>query len=70
MNSKHLTGRAADLAAVIDGEVRWDWPLYHKLAEAAKRAAKECGVAIVWAVIGARSRTALTSSWHDIRNSA
>ena len=48
MNSKHLTGRAVDLAAMIDGEVRWDWPLYHKLAKAMKDAAAECGVKIVW----------------------
>ena len=48
MNSKHITGRAVDLAAVIDGEVRWDWPLYHKLAKAMKTAAAECGVPIVW----------------------
>ncbi len=48
MNSKHLTGRAVDLAAMIDGEVRWDWPPYHKLAKAMKDAAAECGVKIVW----------------------
>lgn len=48
MASRHLTGHAVDLAALVGGEVRWDWPLYHKLAEAMKRAAKECGVAIVW----------------------
>jgi len=48
LNSKHITGRAVDLAAVIDGEVRWDWPLYYKLAEAMKQAAQECGVKIVW----------------------
>ena len=48
MNSKHLTGRAVDLAAMVDGEVRWDWPLYHKLAKAMKDAADECGVKIVW----------------------
>lgn len=48
MNSKHLIGRAVDLAAVIDGEVRWDWPLYHKLAKAMKDAAAACGVKIVW----------------------
>lgn len=48
MKSKHLDGRAVDLAATVDGEVRWDWPLYSKLAEAMKAAAKQCGVAIVW----------------------
>ena len=48
MNSKHLVGRAVDLAAVVEGEVRWDWPLYHKLAKAMKDAANELGVKIVW----------------------
>lgn len=48
MNSKHLIGRAFDVAAVVDGEVRWDWPLYAKLASAIKQAAKEQGVVIVW----------------------
>ena len=48
MNSRHLTGHAVDLVAYIGAEVRWDWPLYHKLAAAMKAAAKELGVAIVW----------------------
>ena len=48
MNSKHLTGRAVDLAAVVSGGVRWDWPLYAKLAEAMKKASSELGVPIVW----------------------
>ena len=30
---------AIDLAVRIDGEVRWDWNLYHKLAEIVKEAA-------------------------------
>lgn len=48
MNSRHLTGHAVDLAATMDGEVRWDWPLYHDLAKAVKRAAAEEQVPIVW----------------------
>lgn len=48
MNSKHLVGRAVDLAAMVDGEVRWDWPLYHRLADVMKRAAAELGVRIAW----------------------
>jgi peptidoglycan L-alanyl-D-glutamate endopeptidase CwlK len=48
MNSKHLTGHAVDLAAVVDGEVRWDWPLYHKLAGVMLAAAKEVGTPITW----------------------
>ena len=48
MKSRHLTGHAVDLAAMIDGEVRWDWPLYHKLADAMKTAAFKLKVPIVW----------------------
>ena len=48
LRSRHLTGHAIDLAARIDGEVRWDWPLYHKLAAAMKEAAKLEGVQIEW----------------------
>jgi len=56
MNSRHLTGHAVDLAYWLDdgdgvpenGEIRWDWPLYARLGEAVKQAARELGVAIVW----------------------
>ena len=48
MRSRHLTGHAVDLAAKVGNEVRWDWPLYHKLASAMKRAAHEVGVQIEW----------------------
>jgi peptidoglycan LD-endopeptidase CwlK len=48
MNSKHLVGRALDIAPVLDGEVRWDWPLFYKLAQAMKTAAQELNVKIVW----------------------
>lgn len=47
-NSRHITGHAVDLAAYVAGEVRWDWPLYPKIAKAMKTAAAELGVAIVW----------------------
>ena len=48
MNSRHLTGHAVDLVAYIGSEVRWDWPLYHKIADAMKRAANSLNVPIVW----------------------
>jgi peptidoglycan L-alanyl-D-glutamate endopeptidase CwlK len=48
LNSRHITGHAVDIGAFVDGEVRWDWPLYHKIATAMKQAAKELNVAIVW----------------------
>lgn len=48
LNSRHLTGHAVDIAAWVDGGIRWDWPLYHRLAEAMKKAAAELDVDIVW----------------------
>lgn len=52
MNSLHLPqgdgySHAVDLAAWVDG-VRWDWPLYYKIADAVKAAAKELNVPIEW----------------------
>ena len=48
LNSRHLTGHAVDVAAWVGGTVRWDWPLYPRIAEAFKAAASELGVALVW----------------------
>lgn len=46
--SRHLTGHAIDVAAMVDGQVRWDWPLYPRIAAAFKAAAARQGTAIVW----------------------
>lgn len=48
MNSRHLTGHAVDVAAWVDGAIRWDWPLYDLIAIAVKKAAKELNVVITW----------------------
>ena len=48
LNSRHLTGHAVDLMAIIDRQVRWDWPLYHKIAAAMKAASKELSIPIEW----------------------
>jgi peptidoglycan L-alanyl-D-glutamate endopeptidase CwlK len=48
LNSRHITGHAVDLGAWVGDEVRWDWPLYHKIAAAMKEAAMQEGVSIVW----------------------
>lgn len=48
MNSRHLTGHAVDLVAYVGSEVRWDWPLYDKIADAMKEAARLENVPIVW----------------------
>ena len=53
MNSRHIPGsdgfaKAVDLGASVDGEVRWDWPLYYKINAAMKKAAKELNIPIEW----------------------
>lgn len=48
MNSRHLTGHAVDLAAWVDSEIRWDWPLYYAIAAAMKRAAAELAIPLEW----------------------
>jgi peptidoglycan L-alanyl-D-glutamate endopeptidase CwlK len=48
MNSRHLTGHAVDLAPMIAGKVRWDWPLYHKLAKVIKAAAADEKIPLQW----------------------
>lgn len=48
MKSRHITGHAVDLGAYVGGSVRWDWPLYNKIAIAMKAAAIELQIAIEW----------------------
>lgn len=55
MRSRHIpemnqcgSGCAVDLAAMLDGEIRWDWALYDQLAEFVKVAAEQEGVEIEW----------------------
>lgn len=53
LKSRHIPGtggfsHAVDYAVTIDGKVKWDWPLYDKLAKVVKAAAKAEGVPIEW----------------------
>jgi peptidoglycan L-alanyl-D-glutamate endopeptidase CwlK len=53
LKSKHLPGpdgysRAVDLAPVVDGELRWDWPLFLVINKAMQRASDELGVVLTW----------------------
>ncbi len=48
MNSRHLTGHAVDIAPMVGGTVRWDWPLYHQLAAVVKAAASQEKVPVTW----------------------
>lgn len=48
MHSRHLTGHAVDVAPLVGGTVRWDWPLYYQIAPVIKAAAKELNIPIEW----------------------
>lgn len=54
LKSRHLAhpsdgkSRAADIAPLVEGQVSWAWPLYHKLAKIIKEAARQENVAIEW----------------------
>lgn len=48
LRSRHLTGHAVDLGAWVGNEIRWDWPLYYKIADAMKAAAEELNVDLQW----------------------
>lgn len=53
LRSRHIPAangyaHAVDLAAVLKGQVRWDWPLYDRLAKAMKTAAKAEKVPLEW----------------------
>lgn len=48
LKSRHLTGHAVDLAVKVNGEIRWDWPLYGRLAATVKEAAANLGIPVEW----------------------
>jgi peptidoglycan L-alanyl-D-glutamate endopeptidase CwlK len=48
MKSRHIHGFAVDLAPLINGDVRWDWPLYNQLSKVVKQAAKDVKVPVEW----------------------
>lgn len=58
LRSRHLTGHAVDVAAFLDMDgsgdytsgdnIRWDWPLYGKIASHMKTAAFQLDIPIEW----------------------
>lgn len=48
LKSRHLTGHAVDVAAEVNGRVRWDWPLYTRISLCVKVASIELGIPVVW----------------------
>lgn len=48
MNSRHLTGHAVDLVAIVDGQVSWNFNYYYTIAQAIAKASTELGVSVRW----------------------
>lgn len=48
LNSRHLTGHAIDVAAIVNNKVTYDLPCYSIIATAFKQAALNVNVPIVW----------------------
>ena len=48
MNSRHLTGKAVDIAVLVDGAITWDFAKYQIVASHIKKVAKELNIDIVW----------------------
>lgn len=48
LKSRHITGHAIDLAALVEGQIRWDWPLYPGIAVAVKAAAADLRTPLIW----------------------
>jgi peptidoglycan L-alanyl-D-glutamate endopeptidase CwlK len=53
LRSRHIPAangfaHAIDVVAMLEGKVRWDWPLYDKIAKAMKAAAKAEKVLLEW----------------------
>ena len=48
MNSRHISGHAVDLGALVKGKVSWDWKYYYSISDAMKSAAKELGIPVEW----------------------
>lgn len=46
--SKHVTGKAVDLVAYVNGKVSWELNLYDDIADAMAKAAKELEVSLRW----------------------
>lgn len=47
-NSRHLTGHAIDVVAIVGGRASWDWGHYQSIAVAFKAAAAILAIDIEW----------------------
>lgn len=48
LNSKHLTGKAVDIAVIVNNKITWEWKYYKEVADHIKAVAEEFGLKITW----------------------
>lgn len=48
MNSRHLTGKAVDIAVFVDGKITWDIRAYKAVADHVKTISKLMNIPIIW----------------------
>jgi|TARA_R110000803_G_scaffold204584_1_gene270706 peptidoglycan L-alanyl-D-glutamate endopeptidase CwlK len=76
LKSKHLGGRAVDLAAYVGPRISWELAVYDDVAEAIRQAANELDVTIRWGAAWHKNLTdtemsaeALMNEYIDLRRS-
>ena len=67
LDSKHIAGRAIDIAAYVDGTVSWESQFYIDIANAFSTAAKKFAIPIRW---GGAWNILDISEWHGSMDSA
>lgn len=63
MKSRHLTGHAVDLAALVGGKLDWSMSLYYSIAEAMRTAAQYYQIPLRWGGAWARIDDNYTPAW-------
>ncbi len=48
LNSRHLTGKAVDIAVFINGKLTWEFDKYKQVADHVKEVAIKLNIPIVW----------------------
>lgn len=65
MDSRHLTGHAVDLLALMNGAPSWHWSLYYPIARAIQRAARELDTEVRWGGVWDRVLNALSDDLEE-----
>lgn len=68
LNSRHLTGHAVDIVPLVEGEVRWDWPLFYPIAAAMRRASIKLEIPIRWGGVWDKPLAELPENPDDIQD--